>query len=483
MAKTYAATTDQVSGGGSSGTSNQTSEVKESNNSSIPKVVTGISDLVDAMSKTDWFKNLGKSAAGSTADSLASKLTTPLAKDLTAESLLKQDYVKNMAKDMNVTSTAAKSGISSLGKAGINLGASIGSELGYNWISNGLSTGAGQAIKNIGSAAGTALQFIPGVGWAAAPIVTLASGILGGIANQWGHKTFDNGATAYANRLNAMNPNGSNEHLANLLANTGIGPRATYKDGWFTDKGKREARNINNMQDLAYSRFQRGIKDAIANNNTFQLWNAMNNISAMGGKINRCKCNKKSYGGYLDSSTPTGFNFLSDLTTAQLMKSQAKQDAGTSLGNSFLGMDNSGIFAEGGGIHINPAHKGDFTKKAKRHGMGVQQFASHVLAHKDKFPTSTVRQAVFARNSRTWQKAFGGKLNYGKDKDIRDDSFFNEAALYGIGGVLQSAGSNWGNVSEIHKPNKGYSVGDIIEIDESEAELLKKLGYEYKIVG
>ena len=32
-------------------------------------------------------------------------------------------------------------------------------------------------------------------------------------------------------------------------------------------------------------------------------------------------------------------------------------------------------------------------------------------------------------------------------------------------------------------PNKGYSVGDVIEIDESEAELLKKLGYEYKIVG
>jgi hypothetical protein len=52
------------------------------------------------------------------------------------------------------------------------------------------------------------------------------------------------------------------------------------------------------------------------------------------------------------------------------------------------------------GIHINPAHKGEFTAKAKRAGMGVQAYASRVLANKDQYPTSTVRQANFARNAK-----------------------------------------------------------------------------------
>lgn len=53
-------------------------------------------------------------------------------------------------------------------------------------------------------------------------------------------------------------------------------------------------------------------------------------------------------------------------------------------------------------IHLNPAHKGQFTAKAKKHGMSVQQFASYVLNHKDKFDVLTVKQANFAKN-------FGGK--------------------------------------------------------------------------
>lgn len=50
-------------------------------------------------------------------------------------------------------------------------------------------------------------------------------------------------------------------------------------------------------------------------------------------------------------------------------------------------------------IHIKPAHKGDFTEKAKKRGMTVQQFAAYVLSHKDKFDVTTVRQANFARNA------------------------------------------------------------------------------------
>jgi len=49
-------------------------------------------------------------------------------------------------------------------------------------------------------------------------------------------------------------------------------------------------------------------------------------------------------------------------------------------------------------IKINPKNKGLFTKKAKEHGMGVQEFASYVLAHPDKFDASTVHEAAFAHN-------------------------------------------------------------------------------------
>ena len=41
-------------------------------------------------------------------------------------------------------------------------------------------------------------------------------------------------------------------------------------------------------------------------------------------------------------------------------------------------------FKDGSGIHIKEKNKGKFTQAAKQHGMGVQEFASHVLSNKDK---------------------------------------------------------------------------------------------------
>lgn len=55
------------------------------------------------------------------------------------------------------------------------------------------------------------------------------------------------------------------------------------------------------------------------------------------------------------------------------------------------------------GIHINPEHKGLFTKKAQEAHQGVQEFASHVLANKEDYPLSTERQAQFAKNAKSWK--------------------------------------------------------------------------------
>lgn len=381
----------------------------------------------------------------------------------------------------NLMQATKSGGISNLGKAGIGIGASILGDVGKHFISNGLNTTAGTLIDHIGSTAGSVVSFIPGVGWVAGPAITLASKLLSGVANAaFGSETYDNGATAYTNRLNSLNPNGSNEYLANLLASTGIGPRATYKDGWLRDKGENEAAAINTAQDLALTRFQRGVRDAFGNNNWNQLQYALNdyNVTAMGGKLNKCKCNKKSYGGYLDSASPTGFNFLSDLTNIQMQKNQNQGGTATSVGNSFMNTPDMGITFAKGGIMIKPENRGKLTRLKKRTGKTEAEL------YNDGNPEHR-KMVVFARNARKWKKALGGEINYGEDKDIRNNSFLSGQTMYDLGGILQASGSNWGRATETQTPmpNKGYNVGDVIEIDEEEAQLLKKLGYEYKIVG
>ena len=103
-------------------------------------------------------------------------------------------------------------------------------------------------------------------------------------------------------------------------------------------------------------------------------------------------------------------------------------------------------YNEGGGIHIAPSKRGTFTAAAKKHGKGVQEFARQVLANKDDYSTAMVKKANFARNAAKWHHAFGGDLL----------------------------------TSPIYTPN--YNQGEVYDIDESELELLKRLGYEYEIV-
>ena len=68
------------------------------------------------------------------------------------------------------------------------------------------------------------------------------------------------------------------------------------------------------------------------------------------------------------------------------------------------------VFADGGEIHIKDSKKGTFTAAAKKHGMGVQEFASKVLANKDNYSPAMVRKANFARNASHWSHAFGGPM-------------------------------------------------------------------------
>ena len=75
--------------------------------------------------------------------------------------------------------------------------------------------------------------------------------------------------------------------------------------------------------------------------------------------------------------------------------------------------------ADGGPINIKKKNRGKFTASAKRAGMGVQEFARHVLANKDKYSSTLVKRDNFARNAAGWKHALGG---YIKDRDNMYDS-------------------------------------------------------------
>ena len=59
-------------------------------------------------------------------------------------------------------------------------------------------------------------------------------------------------------------------------------------------------------------------------------------------------------------------------------------------------------YKDGGSIHIKPSKVGTFRAAASRHGMGVQEFASRVLANKNNYSSAMVKKANFARNASKW---------------------------------------------------------------------------------
>lgn len=68
------------------------------------------------------------------------------------------------------------------------------------------------------------------------------------------------------------------------------------------------------------------------------------------------------------------------------------------------------VYANGGGIHIDPSKKGTFTAAATKHGKSVQGFASQVLANKENYSPAMVKKANFAKNASKWKHAYGGPM-------------------------------------------------------------------------
>jgi hypothetical protein len=81
------------------------------------------------------------------------------------------------------------------------------------------------------------------------------------------------------------------------------------------------------------------------------------------------------------------------------------------------------IKKSGGGIYIKPSKRGTFTAAAKKRGMGVQAFASKVLANKGNYSSAMVKKANFARNAAKWKKPDGGPI-------VNTPGFINDPKFY-----------------------------------------------------
>ena len=79
-------------------------------------------------------------------------------------------------------------------------------------------------------------------------------------------------------------------------------------------------------------------------------------------------------------------------------------------------LENMNEYKDGGSIHIKKKNKGKFTESAKRAGMGVQEYARHVLANKERYSPTLVKRANFARNATKFKHDLGGFLfNHGAE--------------------------------------------------------------------
>ena len=258
-----------------------------------------------------------------------------------------------------VTSMLAQAGIgasSGLGGLGGSINNMIINPLGKLMNPNGNTTGAGKVMNAVGNVA----SMIPGVGGVVGAAVNHLGNIVNAAFGSNLNKEFIRETEADAQDTRGFSSvAGTNEALAKDFSwQDTVTKDQVGTEGWFSDKAKNETQRLNDliMEANAMKTNQLGARSATIQEN--QTRNAlMNNFD---------------FGGYLA--------------------------------------------AEGGGIHIKKKNRGKFTAAAKRAGMGVQEYARHVLANKDRYSSTLVKRANFARNFGGHKKAYGGY----------EDLFFNE---------------------------------------------------------
>ena len=192
------------------------------------------------------------------------------------------------------------------------------------------------------------------------------------------------------------------------------------KDGWFTHKVGKKYNALKNAQATAQVYANHAITTGAENVDKNLDDSVFTNFAAFGGPLSITDNNNNM--GAID------YNFMSDYLTSKNKSAEVKNKIPT---NIFGSLASTPLFALGGGIHIKKSHRGLFTKEAKEHGMGVQEFASHVLANKDKYSPEVVKRANFARNST--------KFALGGDMQTNGSDFSNGLMHIDAGGSHESS--------------------------------------------
>lgn len=289
-------------------------------------------------------------------------------------------------------------------------------------VGNGLSD-AGVGLFKTSAMSGNGLGMLAGAGLK----------VIGGLTNAaFGVKWNKDTINGIENHTNAMRTNAegitgatTSDDFLNKTANLStaalnFSKGDIGKDGWFTHKVGKKYNALKNAQATAQAYANHAITTGAENVDKNLDDSVFTNFAAFGGPLSITDNNNNM--GAID------YNFMSDYLTSKNKSAEVKNKIPT---NIFGSLASTPLFALGGGIHIKKSHRGLFTKEAKEHGMGVQEFASHVLANKDKYSPEVVKRANFARNST--------KFALGGDMQTNGSDFSNGLMHIDAGGSHESS--------------------------------------------
>ena len=289
---------------------------------------------------------------------------------------------------------------------------------------NGFSLGNTFSKDNLGSMAKRSLGSI------GTAVGQIGGGLIGGGLQSGAGNTISNIGGSLGGLVSTINP------LVGGIISAGTGLIGGLTNRMFGSKLNQE--NINqvkgNISSTANTSFG-GSAD--------ELMSQLSEASLV-GNINRSDIGKD---GWFSNKAKRLTNQLREQAEAANTRlyGNFNQAADVTNENQFLqGMYNVGalggpLFKEGG-IMIKKENRGKFTESANRANMGVQEYARHILANKEDYSPTLIKRANFARN-------FGGRKAFGGDL------------------------------------NSNYSTGDIIEVNEEQANQLRRAGYEFRVIG
>ena len=293
-----------------------------------------------------------------------------------------------------------------------------------------LTNGNGFDLKNLFTNKSIGTMAKSSLGSIGTAVGQIGGGLIGGGLQSGAGNTIGTVGNSIGGLVSTVNP------LVGGIISTGTGLIGGLTNRMFGSKLNQE--NINQVKDNILSTANTSFGGS-ADDLMSQLSGAF-----MLGDINRSDIGKDGWFSNKAKKLTNKLRAQAEVANTRLYNN-FNQAADIANDNQFLqSMYNVGAFGgplfKEGGIMIKKENRGKFTESANRANMGVQEYARHILANKEDYSPTLIKRANFARNFGD-RKAFGGDLN------------------------------------------NNYSTGDIIEVNEEQANQLRRAGYEFRIIG